>query len=691
MKFMSPEMEQFTTLSQTTDVFKQSETLFRTLIENSLDAIVLIDAEGNVTYASLSIERILGYTPEEFIAFHTSEVIHPGDRQPATDLFMKLLSEQRSSVTIQYRVRHKNGSWRWVEGTWKNLLADPHILSVVINIHDVTERKQAEERQHLLNEASNILVSSLDHQITLKEVAELIVPSLADYCRIALLDANQQIKDISVNHIDPEKITLVRALYEQYKDRASTTHGLQKLLETGRSELISNVSNEVLETIRDNPEMLAIVNALGLQSYMGVPLIARGKTIGAITFSSVQPFRNYTQDDMLFAEELARRIALVLDNARLYREAQEEITERKQAEAQLRESEERYRLVVERTTDLITLLDGAGTIIYISPSCETILGYQPDEMIGQYAFTLHHPDDLPLTLHEFARLFEGSNANIPSFRVRHKDGHWVIMAGTGSAIYDEQGNPTLIVSTSHDITQQAELERRKDEFISIASHELKTPVTSLKGFTNLFQRHLTKQADEKTLHYLNRMDSQLNKLTKLIADLLDVSKMQTGQLTYQEETFDLDALVKETVENLQAATPTHQLFIETAGAVQVTGDRDRIGQVLINLLTNAIKYSPQADKVIVHLASDQQKAIVSVQDFGIGIAESHHDKIFERFYQVADPEERTFPGLGIGLHLSCEIVKRHGGNMWVESSKGNGATFYFTIPLRRENTFTQSS
>src|SRR6266403_4899836 len=159
---MSTEMEKITDLPQTTDAFKQSETLFRTLIENSLDAIVLINEEGNITYASPSIERILGYTSKEFITFHASEVIHPDDQQSAADLFMKLLSQQESIVTIQYRVRHKNGSRRWVEGTWKNLLSDLHIQSVVINIHDITERKQAEERQHLLDEASNILVSSLD-------------------------------------------------------------------------------------------------------------------------------------------------------------------------------------------------------------------------------------------------------------------------------------------------------------------------------------------------------------------------------------------------------------------------------------------------------------------------------------------------------------------------------------------------
>jgi signal transduction histidine kinase len=347
-----------------------------------------------------------------------------------------------------------------------------------------------------------------------------------------------------VNHIDPEKISLVRALYEQYKDKSNMTHGLQRLLETGKPELISSVSGDVLETVQDDVEMLSIINALGLQSYMGVPLIARGQTIGAITFSSVQPYRRYTQEDMVFAGELARRIALVLD-----------------------------------------------------------------------------------------------------------------------------------------ISDQKELERRKDEFISMASHELKTPVTSLKGFTNLFQRRLAKQADEKTLHYLARMDAQLNKLTKLITDLLDVSKILTGKVIYREEPFDLDTLIKETIENLQAATPGHRLRLNGTAEAQIYGDRDRIGQVLINLITNAIKYSPHADTVVIHVARDSQNAQVSVQDFGIGISKEHQQKIFERFYQVTDPEEKTYPGLGIGLYLSYEIIRRHEGTMWVESNKGEGSTFHFSLPL----------
>jgi signal transduction histidine kinase len=157
--------------------------------------------------------------------------------------------------------------------------------------------------------------------------------------------------------------------------------------------------------------------------------------------------------------------------------------------------------------------------------------------------------------------------------------------------------------------------------------------------------------------------------------------MQTGQLDYREERFDLDTQVQEIVETVQETTQTHHLLLEGQTQAEVFGDRDHIGQVLINLLNNAIKYSPQADKVLVRVAISQNNALVSVQDFGIGIAKEHQHKIFERFYHVTDHEEKTYPGLGIGLYISCEIIKRHGGQIWVESKKGEGASFYFTLPL----------
>jgi signal transduction histidine kinase len=218
----------------------------------------------------------------------------------------------------------------------------------------------------------------------------------------------------------------------------------------------------------------------------------------------------------------------------------------------------------------------------------------------------------------------------------------------------------------------------------MTSHELKTPVTSLKGFTHILQRRLEKQGDQQGLHYLSRIDAQLNKLTKLITDLLDLSRMQSGMLAFQRETFNLDGLIDVIVENAQAATTTHAIVVEGRTGAYILGDKDRLGQVFINLLTNAVKYSPRADKVLVRLFREGNQALVSIQDFGIGIDEAYHQKIFERFYQVSDPEERTYPGLGIGLYISKEILDRHTGRITVKSRKGEGATFAVALPILEE-------
>ncbi len=678
---MSIDARQPTTHSQVTDAFKQNEKLFRILVENSSDAIALLTAESNFLYVSPPVQKILGFTPDELIGSNGFELVPPAQLAFTREQFGQVLNTPGRAMVVEHQFLHKDGSIKWLESTLTNLLHDPSVQAIVSNFRDINERKQIEERQRLLNEASEMFLSSLDHDVTLKEIAELLVPSLADYCRIAILDEKQQIKDITVNHIDPEKLAFVQELYDQYKDRASNTHGLQRLLQSGKAELITTVSQSVLDAVQDRPEMINMIQMLELKSYMGVPLIAHDRVIGAMTFSSVQPHRHYTQDDLLFAQELARRIALVLDNARLYREAQEEIAERTLAEEKLRQSKELYQLVFEHTTDLIALLDIQGTILYISPSCESLLGYKADEMIGKMAFEFEHPDDLPSIEQEFARMVQGEIAVIPSYRIRHKNGHWVTLSATGSAAYDEQGSPSLVVATSHDITQQKELERRKDEFISIASHELRTPVTSIKGFTQILNRRSQRKGDEESVRHLSIMEKQLNKLTSLINDLLDLSKIQAGKLTLHMEHFELHALVQEVVEMMQQTTQSHLLMLEIHTEVQVVGDRDRLGQVLINLLTNAIKYSPHADNVIIRTCNDTEQAWVSVQDFGIGIQESEHKKIFERFYQAPAPLEQTYPGLGMGLYISNEIITRHAGRIWVESQKGEGSTFYMAIPL----------
>ncbi len=608
------------------------------------------------------------------------------------DKFTKLLQVPGGRDTLEYRVRHKNGSWVWIEATGSNYLHDPHIQAIVGNFHNITERKQAEERQQLLNETSEKLASSLDHQITLQEIAQLIVPSLADYCRIAILDEQQHIKEIAVNHINPEQLALVRALYQQYKDIPDSAFGLQKLLETGQSELISHVSEREL-LYRARPDLLAIINALGLTSYMGIALIARGKVIGAITFSSTRPQRHYTPDDLAFAQELARRIAITLDNTRLYQEAQKEIAVRRLLEEQLQRANKQLEAILKTIDDGILLQDATGKIIYANQATANLNGYQSVEELLQ-APPLSYEQQFEVT-NEAGELF--LPAHLPGRRViagespvqvmvrMRKKGsafvRWLLI--TSTALQDGDGKPWAVLSVLHDITQFKEQEQRKDEFIAMASHELRTPLTSLKGFLHLLGQRLYKQEDKQALSYLDRVNHQVTRLTKLVSDLLDISRMQTGQLEYTMEKFQLDALVQEVVETVQEGTASHRIRVEGQTRAVVLGDKDRVGQVLINLLTNAIRYAPNADKVIVRLSADPENACVSVQDFGPGIAREHQQRIFERYYQVSESGYHPFAGLGIGLYLANEIIKRHQGSISVESVQGQGSTFSFSLPMHR--------
>ncbi len=221
----------------------------------------------------------------------------------------------------------------------------------------------------------------------------------------------------------------------------------------------------------------------------------------------------------------------------------------------------------------------------------------------------------------------------------------------------------------------------RDEFISIASHELKTPVTSLKLYAQMVGRQALRKGDDATVLQLSKMESQVDKLTKLIANLLDVSKIEAGKLEHQVEEFDLVELVREVAESPKAVDESHAVWVEACDPIVLTGDRDRIGQVILNLLANAIKYSPNSEKVEMRVLRDGMTATVDVHDFGIGIDPRFHNHVFDRFFQVADPEERTFPGLGLGLYISREIARRHGGDITVDSTKGNGSTFSLVLPL----------
>ncbi len=261
---------------------------------------------------------------------------------------------------------------------------------------------------------------------------------------------------------------------------------------------------------------------------------------------------------------------------------------------------------------------------------------------------------------------------------------------TYEPITSSKGEINSVLVVGIDITSETiarkkieESEARKNNFIKMASHELKTPITSMKGYFQMLQERFRDSDDTTLQQSLGVIDRQISKLTRLISELLDVTRIESGRLTLDKTVFSLNQLVHEVTDENTSLLKKHRIAFEEMAGIDVFADQERIAQVLINLLTNAIKYSPAANEINVSLKKEGDKAIVSVQDFGIGIAAGEHKKIFENFYRVKGKDEQTFPGFGIGLYVVSEILKQHDGQVWVNSEKNKGSTFYFSLPLFR--------
>jgi PAS domain S-box-containing protein len=357
-----------------------------------------------------------------------------------------------------------------------------------------------------------------------------------------------------------------------------------------------------------------------------------------------------------------------------------DISNQKQLEQALRQSEERMRLAIKAGAISVYQQDRDLRYTWLYSPLQP---YAVQGMVGKTDADLLEVDEASHVMALKRRVMETGES------------HQEVVKGTREVgtdyfdlsiepLRDANGNIIGVTGTSRNATEQVELEQRKDNFISMASHELRTPITVLRGFTQLLTRQLDQQGMHEPVSLLKTMDLQIAKLVKLIDELLDASKIQAGRLDYEEKPVDLDALVHETVELLRANTPSHTLHVTGATHATIQGDKDRLGQVLINLITNAVKYSPEANRVDIALSSSQNTASISIRDYGVGIAPTHQKHIFDRFYRVHDSSNKSFKGLGLGLYIAHDIVQRHGGNLTIESEEGKGSTFTISLPLEKQ-------
>jgi PAS domain S-box-containing protein len=323
--------------------------------------------------------------------------------------------------------------------------------------------------------------------------------------------------------------------------------------------------------------------------------------------------------------------------------------------------------------------DTNGELDYVNDRTVDFFGLPAQNIIGQAWQTFVHPDDLAACIDVWVNSLTTGEPYQFEFRLRDKVGNYKWHLARALPFMSD-GKIIKWFGTNTDINEQKQLQRQKDDFLGIASHELKTPVTSIKAYAQVLGAMLSKEGETKKADMVLRMDAQVNRLTNLIGDLLDVTKINSGRLQFNKTWFDFNKVIKETIEDLQHTTNKHTLMDDFAYAGKIYSDKDRISQVITNLITNAIKYSPHSDKIIISTKLEGREAVVCVQDFGIGIPVDKTDMVFEQFYRVSGNKQHTFPGLGLGLYISSEIIKREGGRMWVNSIEGKGSTFCFALP-----------
>jgi PAS domain S-box-containing protein len=345
----------------------------------------------------------------------------------------------------------------------------------------------------------------------------------------------------------------------------------------------------------------------------------------------------------------------------------------------LKRSSKRFKALIEKSKDGIIVANRKGRIMYASPATRKILGYSPGEL-KLLKIAENFDQDEFISLRDGVKKIIANEEQVITLihRFYPKKGDWIWIESTVSNLLNEPAVRGIVINFRN-ITERVILEKQKDDFVSIATHELKTPVTSLKAYAQLLLKRFKREGNEIAVSMISKMDGQLNKLVNLIGDLLDITKIESGKLQMHEGFYSFNDLVKEVVEELQRISEHHHIVLDLDSEIQIYGDRERVGQVLTNLISNAVKYSPKAREIFVISKTGTDTVTVRVRDFGIGISAENQANVFEQFYRVSGPENQSFPGLGLGLFISKEIILRQGGCIWVESEKDKGSDFCFSL------------
>ena len=601
---------------------------------------------SRVSYVSPQVGTMLGYRAEDWL---TDEglfwrLVHEDDR-PRVEGELERSGQADSPFVSEYRMLSRNGSVVWVRDEATTVRGTTGEARYVQGyLHDITAEQEARlERERLRTSEKAAVAEAVDRQlkldliaratvalsgsfekdVALRRAAELLTEGFAGWCVIDLVE---------------EKGGTMRAL-------------------AVRGDVDPVVGAPPADSTPTAIEVIETGEAIASESRLCVPIGARGRILGAITLLADPNGRTYGPDDLTLAEHFALLAGLVIDNARLHQQVQEG------ADA---------AHVLTYVADGVFLVDRSGVVRLWNPTMEAITGYDAQHVVGALAV-----DAIPdwTTLSDRIPIGGAEPVSPETLPLETDFGErWVSVSGV--EFFDGT------VYALHDLTESRRLEQLKADFVATASHELRTPLAAVYGAAQTLRRHDFALDESGRERFVSLIVEEAERLGRIVNDILLANQLDVGSLELRTEVFDPADLVERVVEAARAHAPS-SIVIEVESLVPtraVASDRDRVRQVLVNLVENAVKYSPEGGRIDVGIAPSDRMVRFYVRDEGLGIPEDERDRIFEKFYRLDPNMTAGIGGTGLGLYICNELVRRLGGRIWVESNEERGSTFSFVVP-----------
>jgi len=667
-----------------------SEERFRSLVEKSSDVIIVIGRDFKISYVSPTVHTVFDRDPSDLFGKSAldfvTEFVHQDDVKKVIKAFEGCLEMPGAERQVEFRFKLLDGTWRHLEGIGKNQLDNPSIQGLVVNLRDITERKQAEDalkeseqKYRLLADNSSDVIQLLD--MNLKPI--YISPS---FTRVLGYSVEEALTGRMEGRMAPASI-----------EKIMTTFQLGLIEEKRHQGSVTGETLE-LEMIRKDGSMI------------------------------------WTEMAVSFVRDSNGAAVGVLGIMR-------DITERKKAENNLRESESRYRLLAENASDVITVMDMNARPAYMSPSITRLLGYSVEEAMSREIQGGLTPESIKAATKALSAAIteeqKGENPEPVTLDLEfiRKDGSTVWVAASVALIRGPDGRPAEILATLHNISERKRAEddlvkykdhleelvkerteeldkakaiaehanKAKSDFLANMSHEIRTPLSSIIGFSELLFDEVNGPLNNDQKKYLGYVISSGQHLLSLINDILDLAKVESGKTELLPTSFSISDLLKNSSSFIAEEAMKHniRLISDISTDVDVIeADERKVKQIIYNLLSNAVKFTPDGETITVGAdvvsrnsaalpikirkgLPDTEYVLVSVKDTGIGIAKKDQSKVFTEFQQIEEPYSKKYEGTGLGLALSKKLVTLHGGKIWFESKgKGKGCTFYFILPLR---------